>query len=294
MVFVNIPQRCRLARVCKLWNVAVNYEPFWTQQLQKIAIVPVEPKKRRTKKTKEVVVDREPETDSRNSKSKFLHLIKDGNICASCTSNAKYRSPFFKVYLCNECSTSNYLYKVITKSDALKQFKLVERDLEDVNCVLKQNPHYRSSAPMRLYSREEIITVAIEKHGSLEEMESKKKDLEIKKRKRQEDNTKLTKKREVELKKRLKEAGLEFRNDSWMCKNYILKGKPDIDEVVATMKKMHILYNKMDFETKWQKHKKYLFDGCYVSKPEFDEAKREYEDTIYRKYLDQKESKHKQ
>jgi len=59
--------------------------------------------------------------------------------------------------------------KLITATRAKSEYLLNEKDLDNLACNLKRNPHYRSAAPMRLYRVVDVINAAHMKHsGKLE------------------------------------------------------------------------------------------------------------------------------
>lgn len=64
--------------------------------------------------------------------------------------------------------------KLITATRAKDEYLLSETDLDKLVCKLKPNPHYRSSAPMRLYRLVDVIYTAHTKYdGKLEEARAK-------------------------------------------------------------------------------------------------------------------------
>lgn len=51
----------------------------------------------------------------------------------------------------------------ICASKARSEYRLTEKDLYDIPCEYKQNPVYKTAAPMRLYAVSDVIRVAQEK-----------------------------------------------------------------------------------------------------------------------------------
>ncbi|KAJ3373000.1 hypothetical protein HDU91_001433, partial [Kappamyces sp. JEL0680] len=123
--------------------------------------------------------------------------------------------------ICGNCQRANEQYQKITATRAKSEFKLTERDLEDIPCVHVQNPYYRSSAPMRLYRLIEVKAAAQAKHGGEQGLEEKKRKSAEAAEKRA-----ITKKKKVDdrgaiLRTALESVGLELRQDSRLCQDFI-------------------------------------------------------------------------
>lgn len=54
----------------------------------------------------------------------------------------------------------------MTKTNAIKHYRLKETHLDELEFVETRNPRYRSAAPMKLYWRPEVRVLAEKVHGS--------------------------------------------------------------------------------------------------------------------------------
>lgn len=59
----------------------------------------------------------------------------------------------------------------VCASRARDEYEIPDRVLAPLDCSLARNPHYRSAAPMRLYSREEVLPAAVKHHELKDEIE---------------------------------------------------------------------------------------------------------------------------
>ena len=65
----------------------------------------------------------------------------------------------------------------ICASTVKSKFRLSERDLEKLPCLLVPNPHYLSAAPMRLYEEAAVILASIEKEEQARYLEEHKEEI---------------------------------------------------------------------------------------------------------------------
>lgn len=63
-------------------------------------------------------------------------------------------------------NVSNEFNKIICKSTAKDEYNLKEAELDEIDCEYVKNPHYSSSAPMRLYKISDILDYLGNKYGS--------------------------------------------------------------------------------------------------------------------------------
>src|SRR5690606_35134504 len=78
------------------------------------------------------------------------------------------RKPFENIRLCEFCRKEDIRYRMITKTNAIKNYKLGEplllgADLFRLECT---NPHYRRGYPMTLFLEKQVEELAIRVHGS--------------------------------------------------------------------------------------------------------------------------------
>jgi hypothetical protein len=103
---------------------------------------------------------------------------------------------------------------------AKQVYYLTDKDLGALQCSYHQNPHYRSSASMKMYTKSDLIETALKKHKTIDawiQRVEKKKNVT-----RQLANVKIQ--RNTDLTTELNKYGLEFRYDSRVCNHYILHG----------------------------------------------------------------------
>ena len=84
-------------------------------------------------------------------------MKKIKNKCSDCgkESAAKPHEILHKI-LCPKCSKK---LEYITKSRAMKEYKLTEEDLDKLNYMSVKNPHYSSAKPMKLYLLDQVKVV---------------------------------------------------------------------------------------------------------------------------------------
>ncbi|GIL66005.1 hypothetical protein Vafri_19648 [Volvox africanus] len=87
--------------------------------------------------------------------------------CEHC-GNLSFSSEWFKAFgvvLCNQCKRDEAL---VSKSNAMAQYCLTEKDLRGLGCITKDNPQQKNWSAMKLYLRRQVEERARRKHGDLE------------------------------------------------------------------------------------------------------------------------------
>lgn len=86
--------------------------------------------------------------------------------CVECGRVTRRVHGIIGVSLCSECQQGNpEKYACITKTRAIKEYRLTESDLAKLDVIETDNPHYKSAAPMRLYLHKHIKQVSLNKYG---------------------------------------------------------------------------------------------------------------------------------
>jgi DNA-binding transcriptional MerR regulator len=202
------------------------------------------------------------------SKSK---QVKPKPICIECNDNTKKARSRQKidVILCDDCKKLDK-YNLMTKTYSKTTYFLTDDDIIDLKFI-NANSSYGQAT---YYTIEDIKNVFCEKYditpeninNKLEELNEQKKFLQQEKMNKKEEKKN---KRYESLTKALNKAGLELRNDSKSCENYIdgkIKDK-NISDIVERMCQM-----------------KYLFEYCHMDECK-EEAYKEYNDTLNAGYF---------
>ena len=93
-------------------------------------------------------------------------------LCAECQDNIGRDDKFHEIKLCNDCRMSDK-YVLICKTNAKKEYYLKDEDIEELKHISVKNPTYRNSSDMKLYKKEDIITIFREKYGVDEDQDFK-------------------------------------------------------------------------------------------------------------------------
>lgn len=113
--------------------------------------------------------------DVKKEEEKQLKLpIKENEKCFFCSClriDVEIQKTFYK-NICYDCKFTHL--KLITKTSAIKDFLLNDDELKNFKYLSKPNPRSGVWRDMQLYDIEQIKTRAIEKFGSLEEIEKEK------------------------------------------------------------------------------------------------------------------------
>jgi hypothetical protein len=78
--------------------------------------------------------------------------------CAHCDKSTERRHSIYVMPCCLKCERAHYAY--ITKSRAMKEYRLTEDDLTTLDYWERLNPHDSTWTPMRLYLLAEIEALA--------------------------------------------------------------------------------------------------------------------------------------
>eukprot|EP00238_Polyblepharides_amylifera_P015725 CAMPEP_0196579584 /NCGR_PEP_ID=MMETSP1081-20130531/23141_1 /TAXON_ID=36882 /ORGANISM="Pyramimonas amylifera, Strain CCMP720" /LENGTH=290 /DNA_ID=CAMNT_0041899213 /DNA_START=179 /DNA_END=1048 /DNA_ORIENTATION=- len=95
--------------------------------------------------------------------------------CNGCGSRSNldddFRSAFGK-NVCRGCAHTAGSFSLISKASAKQTFLLSDSDLAPLSFIARKNPHHKAWNPMKLYLKSQVSKVALDKWGSLEEMEA--------------------------------------------------------------------------------------------------------------------------
>jgi DNA-repair protein complementing XP-A cells len=105
---------------------------------------------------------------------------------------------FYKVPICREC-TKKPIYSQLTKTEAKEDYLLTESELKALPFIMKRNPHKSTYSNMLLYLRKQLEDFAIEKYGSLDELD---REMEKREMKKEEKRQKNFKRKLIELRKK--------------------------------------------------------------------------------------------
>jgi len=152
--------------------------------------------------------------------------------------NTNYRIPEIKEHylLCQKCIIK---YDFISKTECKKRYLLNDSDLESQRILYFENYQNKIS----LYNRKEVIMLAGNKHGGLDNLQ---KILDLRKQKnniRKEKSLKLKEERKNEIIKLFRNHKLKFKyiGDSYSYINY---GKPSIEYILENEQKKIMKKNK--------------------------------------------------
>lgn len=112
---------------------------------------------------------------SDNPHPKTDYLISD-ELCESCTKNEidHELKNIFDLKICKACKREKL--KFITKTTCKEEYLLDDYDLKTLKFLIRPNPHKGTWTNMNLYLQNEVITVSLKKHTSLENIEKIKKE----------------------------------------------------------------------------------------------------------------------
>ena len=89
--------------------------------------------------------------------------------CVECEKPTVRQHPILGTALCSKCQRDNQdKYRYVTKTTALKDYRLKLSDLSDLGVHKVDNPHYKKAAPMQLYLLSQVQQLAKVKWGSSE------------------------------------------------------------------------------------------------------------------------------
>ena len=179
--------------------------------------------------------------------------------CEVCNRKTKCINYFYNNRICRSCEKDNDKYKTITKTTAKKEYFLNDDDLEKIDCLEVNNPHYSCASSMKLYCVNQVIKLADEKYKSSfdqvkREKEEKRKIRQRNKKIKLKEKENNENKRRQELQQALFKYDLKIREDSRLCQGYIDGSiNWELTNVVKMCCEMHWLYNYTDYRSQIDK-----------------------------------------
>ena len=128
---------------------------------------------------------------------------------------------------------------------------LLKQDLERVSHTKKRNPH-KSAAPMKLFTIRDLRLASLRKHGSFEALHAHREKKAAKASKAKVTRNVNKADRKLTLVHFLNNLGLELRNDSALCQQFINIGVVDgwnEKKIAERMAQMHWLHNYTKYTT---------------------------------------------
>ena len=87
-------------------------------------------------------------------------------LCTHCEKQTQRSHPILDISLCRSCEKVHpEIYRWITQSTALKDYRLTKHDLTALDCYQVPNPYYRSAAPMKLYLARQVEALGPARDG---------------------------------------------------------------------------------------------------------------------------------
>ena len=205
-------------------------------------------------------------------------------LCIECNNKKGILRTKLDMYLCKDCSQLKK-FVLISKTNAIKDYLLVEEDLEEIEVYKGRRAYGRGEA--EFYLQEKIIELASSKYDTEpNNIDDKIEEIKLEKKNERYEKYRMNKNiRKDRLKKHLEKAGLELRNDSTLCRKYIdNEDNLTIKPIVNRMCQMKYLfeYCNMD-ECKDEAYEEYSEakkNGYYLDSSVFDIA----EEIALRKY----------
>jgi hypothetical protein len=124
--------------------------------------------------------------------------------------------------------------KYICKSTAKEEYCLKEDELEyEIEYILVNNPHYRSSPPMKLYQIRDILDYMNKKYGNRENHLKILKELELKKKESSIKRIEIKDKRRINIDKLINKYNIHNNDQVYIdyYDNYINKGTPSLKKI---------------------------------------------------------------
>ncbi len=111
--------------------------------------------------------------------SSCQELLNDGSVCGKCPVDHDL-CEYFGEFVCKSCKYRlGETYKTISRSDAISQFLVPEESIKSLQFMSKANPHNPGWTQMKLYLRKHVISLALERFGSLDALEIERKKREM-------------------------------------------------------------------------------------------------------------------
>jgi hypothetical protein len=180
----------------------------------------------------------------------------------------------------------------VSRTTSKKEFDLKDADIEHLTYTTAVNPHYRSGPRMRLYLLRDCIQVAVQKHGSFDEVRQALRDKTLKsearKQKRDENEQRRFSARRQELLDAFEPRHLQIRDDSRLCEEYLSRKKGDIGtarSIARIMDEMRFYKNHTNYDEYWSEcrhrciRRKGYFDRDEISQEAKDLALQDFVQT---------------
>jgi len=209
-------------------------------------------------KNKEKVIKKEP-IKKVVKKEKPIKVVPTA-ICIHCNTEYPYKGNKLFTF----CSTCAVLNLLMGKTTAKKEYILNDKDLENLRSLTRKNTY---GTECHYYYIGDLKKKADEKHGDKFE------ELKLKKKERSDRTKALIKEKEVAKNKircknkqflinKLKTAGLQFREDSALCEEYIEHGEEgqySSDTIVKILEEMEFLFKNTNYKNlmKKNRHQRY-------------------------------------
>ncbi len=141
----------------------------------------------------------------------------------------------------------------IVRTAAKKEYKLTDKDLSVLPFIEKHSFAY--NVDMTIYPRSLVTSLAIHKHGSLEELQRKqdrqaqitaKRNATMQRKKEKAERKKEKRKNLLQI--ALGKRGIALRSDSYLCSTFIETGIGDLPEIVRIMSEMSFLWEKTKYK----------------------------------------------
>ena len=163
----------------------------------------------------------------------------------------------------------------ITKTDAKNLYKLNDNDLSLLSFTNKKNPYYRSSPPMCIYLKRDVIKKAKEKYLCVENLNRRKeKTIERVIQIREKRLSSATRRRD-ELVTELAKYNLKLRSDSRLCDDYIMDGIGNAPHIAQIMNEMKFYFDKTTYKNEYRLIRNSNQYFCRLPEEISDDAKQE-------------------
>lgn len=87
----------------------------------------------------------------------------------------------FGINVCQECSQLKPdELELVSKTKAKEEFLLTDQDLEGISFIMKDNPRKQRWGSMKLFLRQQVLKICIEKYGSLEQCRESREQRDLK------------------------------------------------------------------------------------------------------------------
>lgn len=210
--------------------------------------------------------------DCNEFKYDYDDFMKEEKLCVEC--NKKYKNKH-NVNMCRGC----FRKYLITKTNAKRVYKLTDKNLKNLH---EFSCPAQSGGIGTMYLLREVRIKTLEKNFNLYEpmdIEEYKKYLDKfftkmknKENKKEEEKDLRIKMRKIKLKKALEERGLELRNDSYYCDQYIYHNKFSLKKVCDMMQVMNFLFKKTKYTSILDDIREDILDDyrCKFESPDLD------------------------